>query len=76
MKNWTPNTIMLQTQDAIAAHLANTLDLQLQQAYVAGVKRTPGAQSRRRGLGSAVLPWRMEGRNDRQGGGQFRTEAL
>ena len=43
MKNWTPNTIMLQTQDAIAAHLANTLDLQLQQAYVAGVKRTPGA---------------------------------
>ena len=32
---------LLQTQDAIVAHLANTLDLQLQQAYVAGVKRKP-----------------------------------
>ena len=34
---------LLQTQDAIVAHLANTLDLQLQQAYVAGVKRKPAA---------------------------------
>jgi adenylate cyclase len=39
----TPRTDLLQTQDAIVAHLANTLDLQLQQAYVAGVKRTPAA---------------------------------
>ena len=65
----TPRADLLQTQDAIVAHLANTLDLQLQEAYVAGVKRTPVAQSRRRGPGSAMLPWRMEGRNDRQGGG-------
>jgi adenylate cyclase len=39
----TPHADLLQTQDAIVAHLANTLDLQLQQAYVAGVKRTPAA---------------------------------
>ena len=39
----TPRADLLQTQDAIVAHLANTLDLQLQQAYVAGVKRTPAA---------------------------------
>jgi tetratricopeptide (TPR) repeat protein len=31
----------LQTQDAIVAHLENALDLQLQQAYTASVKRTP-----------------------------------
>jgi adenylate cyclase len=34
----TPRGDLLQTQDAIVAHLTNTLDLQLQQAYVAGVK--------------------------------------
>src|SRR5271165_671538 len=39
----TPRADLLQTQDAIIAHLANILDLQLQQAYVAGVKRTPAA---------------------------------
>jgi adenylate cyclase len=39
----TPRADLLQTQDAIVAHLSNTLDLQLQQAYVAGVKRTPAA---------------------------------
>ena len=39
----TPRADLLQTQDAIVAHLANTLDLQLQQAYVASVKRTPAA---------------------------------
>ena len=39
----TPRADLLQTQDAIVAHLANTLDLQLQQAYVARVKRTPAA---------------------------------
>jgi adenylate cyclase len=37
----TPRADPLQTQDAIVAHLANTLDLQLQQAYDAGVKLTP-----------------------------------
>jgi adenylate cyclase len=41
----TPRADLLQTQDAIVAHLANTLDLQLQQAYVEGVKRTPAASS-------------------------------
>jgi adenylate cyclase len=39
----TPRADLLQTQDAIVAHLANTLDLQLQQAYVARVKRMPAA---------------------------------
>jgi adenylate cyclase len=39
----TPRADPLQTQDAIVAHLANTLNLQLQQAYLAGVKRTPAA---------------------------------
>jgi adenylate cyclase len=39
----TPRADLLQTQDAIVAHLANTLDFQLQQAYGAGVKRTPAA---------------------------------
>jgi TolB-like protein/class 3 adenylate cyclase/Tfp pilus assembly protein PilF len=41
----TPRADVLQTQDAIVEHLANTLDLQLQQAYVGGVKRTPAANS-------------------------------
>ena len=57
----TPRADLLQTQDAIVAHLANTLDLQLQQAYVAGVSTDARGQSRRRGLGSAVLRGRMEG---------------
>ncbi len=39
----TPRADLLQTQDAIVAHLSNTLDLQLQQAYVASVKRAPAA---------------------------------
>ena len=39
----TPRADLLQTQDAIVAHLSNTLDLQLQQAYTAGVKRKPAA---------------------------------
>ena len=39
----TPRADLLQTQDAIVAHLANTLDFQLQQAYGARVKRTPAA---------------------------------
>jgi adenylate cyclase len=41
----TPRADPLQTQDAIIAHLANTLDLQLQQAYDAGVKLSPAAKS-------------------------------
>ena len=39
----TPRADLLQTQDAIVAHLTNALDLQLQQAYDARVKRTPAA---------------------------------
>ncbi len=39
----TPRADLLQTQDAIVAHLSNTLELQLQQAYVASAKRTPAA---------------------------------
>ena len=34
----TPRADLLQTQDVIIAHLANTLDLQLQHAYVTGVQ--------------------------------------
>ena len=41
----TPRADPLQTQDAIIAHLANTLDLQLQEAYDAGVKLSPAAKS-------------------------------
>ena len=39
----TPRADLLQTQDAIVAHLTNALDLQLQQADDARVKRTPAA---------------------------------
>ncbi len=39
----TPRADLLQTQDAIVAHLANALDLQLIQAEGARVKRTPAA---------------------------------
>ena len=39
----TPRADLLQTQDAIVAHLSNTLELQLHQAYVASAKRTPAA---------------------------------
>ena len=41
----TPRADPLRTQDAIIAHLANTLDLQLQEAYDAGVQLTPAAKS-------------------------------
>jgi adenylate cyclase len=39
----TPRADLLQTQDAIVTHLSNTLDLQLQEAYVAKVKKKPAA---------------------------------
>jgi adenylate cyclase len=39
----TPRADLLLTQDAIVAHLTNALDLQLQHAYSASVKRTPAA---------------------------------
>ena len=39
----TPRADLLRTQDVIVAHVANTLDLQLQQAYVGGVKRALAA---------------------------------
>ena len=41
----TPRADPLQTQDAIIAHLANTLDLQLQEAYDSSLKLTPAAKS-------------------------------
>jgi class 3 adenylate cyclase/TolB-like protein/Flp pilus assembly protein TadD len=40
----TPRADPLRTQDAIIAHLSDTLDLQLQQAYGAGVELTPAAK--------------------------------
>ena len=39
----TPRADLLQTQDAIVAHLANKLDFQLAQAEGARIKRTPAA---------------------------------
>ena len=39
----TPRADPLQTQDTIVTHLTRALDLQLQQAYAASVKRTPAA---------------------------------
>src|ERR1700758_552455 len=39
----TPRADLLQTQDAIVAHLANNLNLQLTQAEAARLKRTPAA---------------------------------
>jgi TolB-like protein/class 3 adenylate cyclase len=41
----TPRADLLHSQDAIVAHLANALDLHLQQAYAASVKLTPAAKS-------------------------------
>jgi adenylate cyclase len=46
----TPRADLLQTQDAIVAHLENALDLQLQQAYVARVKGTPATKGDAVGL--------------------------
>jgi tetratricopeptide (TPR) repeat protein len=43
----TPRADLLQTQDAIVARLTNTLHLQFQQAYVAGVKRMPAPAANR-----------------------------
>ena len=63
----TPRADLLQTQDAIVAHLTNALDLQLQRAYSAGAQ-SHARQSRRRGLGSPMLRGPMEGRIYRQGG--------
>ncbi len=39
----TPHADLLQTQDAIVAHLARALDFQLEQAEAARLKRTPAA---------------------------------
>ena len=39
----TPRADLLQTQDAIVAHLANAIDFQLTQAEAARLKRTPAA---------------------------------
>ena len=65
----TPRADLLQTQDAIIAHLANTLDLQLQQAYVAGVKRTPAANRDAEDLALQCSEGAWKAGIDRQGGG-------
>ena len=65
----TPRADLLQTQDAIVARLANTLDLQLHLCRRRTRQPDARGQSRRRGPGSAMLRRRMEGRTDRQGGG-------
>jgi adenylate cyclase len=39
----TPRADLLQTQDAIVTHLANAIGIQLVQAYVASLNRTPAA---------------------------------
>jgi adenylate cyclase len=54
----TPRADLLQTQDAIVAHLANTLDLQLQQAYVASVKRTPNRDAEDLALQCSEGQWK------------------
>ncbi len=59
----TPRADLLQTQDAIVAHLAHAMDFQL----IAGRGRTPQTdargQSRRRGLGSPMHRGPIEGRS-------------
>ena len=50
----TPRADLLQTQDAIVAHLAHPLDLQLVEAEGARVKRTPVGQSGSPGFGSSM----------------------
>ena len=65
----TPRADLLQTQDAIVAHLAHAMDYQLIAAEGARVKKTPEANRDRRGLGFPTRSRRSEGRGDRQGGG-------
>ena len=65
----TPRADLLQTQDAIVAHLARALDFQLTEAEAARAQTDARGQSRRRGLGSPMRRGRVEGRMDRQGGG-------
>ena len=50
----TPRADLLQTQDAIVAHLARAMDLQLVQAEGARAQTDARGQSRRRGLGSPM----------------------
>ena len=58
----TPRADLLQTQDAVVAHLANKLDFQLTQAEAARLKRTPGAIATPRTWLSNAL--RANGRSD------------
>ena len=64
----TPRADLLQTQDAIVAHLASAIDIQLQHAEAARVKRTPAANPDAEDL-ALQCDAGLEGRMDRQGGG-------
>ena len=65
----TPRADLLQTQDAIVAHLAHAIDLQLNDAEAARLKRTPAANRDAEDLALQCSRGRVEGRMDRQGGG-------
>ena len=65
----TPRADLLQTQDAIVAHLARALDFQLTEAEGARLKRTPAANRDAEDLALQCDAGAMEGRIDRQGGG-------
>ena len=65
----TPRADLLQTQDAIVAHLANAHRPSTRLGRGRTRQTDARGQSRRRGLGSPVPGGRAEGRMDRQGGG-------
>ena len=65
----TPRADLLQTQDAIVARLANTLNFQLIYAEGARVKRTPAANRDAEDLALQCSAGNVEGRTHRQGGG-------
>ena len=66
----TPRADLLQTQDAIVAHLTHALDFQLTEAEARPTRTDGRGQSRRGRLGSSMRRGLMEGRGDRQGGGR------
>ena len=65
----TPRADLLQTQDAIVAHLAHAIDFQLIEAEGARVKRTPAANRDAEDLALQCDAGQVEGRIYRQGGG-------
>ena len=65
----TPRADLLQTQDAIVARLANTLNFQLIYAEGARVNRTPAANRDAEDLALQCSAGQFEGRTYRQGGG-------